>query len=107
MANVLLLRAPTVGDNDRYSSAFTLAGYHPVSAPVLETVPTNLTSLKEIVRAGPTAENYDGVILTSARSCSAWKSVVVDLVDEPPTDANPSASSLFSLVLFLVNHVYD
>jgi Uroporphyrinogen-III synthase HemD len=90
MANVLLLRAP--GDDDRYSTTFASAGYNPVSVPVLETVPTNLDSLKEIVRAGPTA---DGVIMTSARSCEAWKSVVDVLVKESLLAAASGLSCLF------------
>jgi uroporphyrinogen-III synthase len=107
MANVLLLRSPSTGDDDRYSSAFTPAGYHSVSAPVLETVPTNLNRLTEIVRAGPIAEGYDGVIITSARSCEAWNTVVGDLIQEYPSDANISASGLSCLVksTFITFHI--
>jgi uroporphyrinogen-III synthase len=99
MANVLLLRSPSTDDGDRYSSAFTSAGYHSVSAPVLETVPTNLDSLKDLVRAGPIAEDYDGVIITSARSCGAWGSVVGHLVQEYPSGANMSASGRSCLLV--------
>ncbi|KAF8229417.1 tetrapyrrole biosynthesis, uroporphyrinogen III synthase [Tricholoma matsutake] len=98
MANVLLLRASPTGDEDRYSTAFS-AGYNPVSVPVLETVPTNLTSLKEIVRSGP---DYDGVIMTSARSCEAWKSVVGVLVGESSLGTNGGGSARWPSIPFYV-----
>ncbi|KAG6908796.1 hypothetical protein DXG01_003243 [Tephrocybe rancida] len=81
MANVLLLRARSQ-EEDRYETAFTEAGYHPISVPVLETVTTNLSTLKDIIKNGPAAENFDGVILTSARSCEAWKSSVNELIKD-------------------------
>jgi uroporphyrinogen-III synthase len=93
MTDVLLLRAP--GDDDRYSTAFLERGYNPISVPVLETVSTNLARLKEIVKAGPALENYDGVIMTSARSCEGWKSVVRALVQESLSDTTSSLSFLF------------
>jgi len=99
MANVLLLRAPSAGEDDRYSAAFVSAGYHPVSAPVLETVSTNLSSLKAIVRAGPAAGNYDGVIVTSVRSCEAWKSVIGILASEALSSPNTSESNGMSCIL--------
>lgn len=80
MANVLLLRAPSQGEEDRYSTTFNNAGYNAISVPVLETVLTNLTTLKAIVEKGPTAECLEGVIITSRRACDAWKTVVGDLV---------------------------
>ncbi|KAG5642299.1 hypothetical protein DXG03_003043 [Asterophora parasitica] len=80
MANVLLLRAPSSGEEDRYEAAFTDAGYNAVSVPVLKTISTNLPTLKDILEAGPAAENFEGVVLTSARSCEAWKTVMGELV---------------------------
>lgn len=80
MANVLLLRAPSHGHEDRYQMTFAEAGYHAISVPVLETISTNLPTLKDIIRSGPRTEDIDGVIITSARSCEVWKSVVGDLL---------------------------
>ncbi|KAG6861132.1 hypothetical protein C0995_003584 [Termitomyces sp. Mi166 len=79
MANVLLLRAPSNGQEDRYQTTFAEAGYQSISVPVLETISTNLPALKDTIRSGPRAENFDGVIITSARSCEVWKSAVGDL----------------------------
>lgn len=101
---ILLLRAPPEGNDDRYSTAFASAGYNPLSVPVLETVPTNLASLKEIVSAGPVAEDYDGVIMTSARSCEAWKSVVRVLVEESSLDAIRGGSGLSCLWTVICIH---
>ncbi|KAG6868440.1 hypothetical protein C0993_002759 [Termitomyces sp. T159_Od127] len=80
MANVLLLRAPSHGQEDRYHTIFAKAGYHAISVSVLETISTNLSSLKDIIRSGPRTEDIDGVIVTSARSCEGWKSAVGDLL---------------------------
>ncbi|RDB17610.1 Uroporphyrinogen-III synthase [Hypsizygus marmoreus] len=79
-SNVLLLRAPTQGQDDRYESTFIEAGCHAISVPVLETVSTNLLDLKTIITAGPAAAGFEGVVITSARACEAWKSVVGELV---------------------------
>lgn len=94
MAQVLLMREPSTDDDDRYSTAFASAGYIPLSVPVLETVPTNLASLKKIVRAGPAAEDYDGVVMTSARSCEAWKNAVSLLIEQYSPDINTGGSGL-------------
>ncbi|KAG6879219.1 hypothetical protein C0992_004361 [Termitomyces sp. T32_za158] len=80
MANVLLLRTPSHGQEDRYHTTFAGAGYHAISVPVLETISTNLSTLKDIIKNGPRTEDVDGVIMTSARSCEVWKSAVGDLV---------------------------
>lgn len=84
MSNVLLLREPSPIPGDRYETAFNSAGYHTVSVPVLETVFANLPDLKYIINHGPTAERFDGVVITSGRACEAWKSAVHDLVKSPP-----------------------
>jgi len=94
MANVLLLRAPTQNQDDRYEATFTEAGYHPLSVPVLETISTNLPILRGIMEAGPSRDNYEGVVLTSARACEAWKSVVSDLVGLPAEGGKESWSSV-------------
>lgn len=80
MANVLLLRAPSPVAGDRYENVFNAAGYHALSVPVLETVFVNLSVLKSIVKEGPGAGAFDGVVITSGRACEAWKSIVGDLV---------------------------
>lgn len=83
MANILFLRAPSPGEDDRYETTFNEAGYNVISVPVLETVLTNLADLETIVKDGPAPESIEGVIITSGRSCEAWKSVVGDLVGSP------------------------
>ncbi len=70
-ANVLLLREPTPSSDsiqDRYEAAFAAAKYTPFSIPVLETVLTNITELESVTEQS----NFDGVIMTSARSSEAW-----------------------------------
>lgn len=107
MANVLLLRAPSTDDDDRYSTAFSSAGYNPVPVPVLETVPTNLDNLKGIIRAGPAIENYDGVIMTSARSCEAWKSVIGVLLEESTSNSATGESGLSYLSIVSVSRTHE
>ena len=82
MVRALLLRAPTTDEPDRYETVFRDHGLKPVSVSVVETGYTNLDTLKDIVIAGPEKGGYSGVIVTSARSCEAWKVVVVQLVEE-------------------------
>ncbi|GLB44547.1 putative uroporphyrinogen-III synthase HemD [Lyophyllum shimeji] len=94
MANVLLLRAPTQGQDDRYEATFTEAGYHPLSVPVLETISTNLEILEGIVEAGPSKNNLEGVVLTSARACEAWESVVGELTGASIDKRNDDWSSV-------------
>ncbi len=70
-AKVLLLREPTPSSDsgqDRYEAAFAAAKYTPFSIPVLETVLTNITELASVTEQS----DFDGVIMTSARSCEAW-----------------------------------
>ncbi|PBK70585.1 tetrapyrrole biosynthesis, uroporphyrinogen III synthase [Armillaria solidipes] len=70
-ANVLLLRELTLSsgsDQDRYETAFATENYTPFSIPVLETVLTNITELASVTELS----DFDGVIVTSARSCEAW-----------------------------------
>ncbi|KAF8153945.1 tetrapyrrole biosynthesis, uroporphyrinogen III synthase [Crassisporium funariophilum] len=83
MANVLLLREPS-GTCDRYESAFTLAGYHPISIAVLETSYTNLSSLRDIIQQGPKVHGYSGVVVTSKRSCDAWREALQLLTESVP-----------------------
>ena len=93
MANVLLLRAPSSDGVDKYEAAFRNAGYDAVSVPVLETVLVNLEQLADIVDAGPSKEELGGVIVTSARSCEAWSSVVQTLaVRDVPSTAGEHVS---------------
>ncbi|PBK80570.1 hypothetical protein ARMGADRAFT_1092135 [Armillaria gallica] len=70
-ANVVLLREPTPSsdsDQDRYEAAFAAAKYAPFSIPVLETVLTNIAELASATEQS----DFDGVIVTSARSCETW-----------------------------------
>ena len=87
MANVLLLRAPSSEGPDKYEGAFRQAGYSAVSVPVLETVLVNLEELSSTVGSGPALGGLGGVIVTSARACEAWASVVQTLAgrDVPST----------------------
>lgn len=89
MANVLLLRSPTENAPDAYEEACRSRAYTPVSVPVLETVPRNLGDLKGIITQSST-QTYGGVIITSSRSCEAWRAVVQELYS---SDAGPFAFS--------------
>jgi uroporphyrinogen-III synthase len=86
MANVLLLREPSEDIPDRYETAFSAAGYHPISIPVLETLYTNIPRLRDIIQEGPKALGYNGVIITSKRSCDAWKEALQLLSDSALDD---------------------
>jgi len=101
MAHILLLRAPGHGGPDRYESAFSDKGLTPVSVPVVETGYTNLDKLKETIVAGPEQGGFGGVIVTSARSCEAWKAVVLELVGEDP-DEEAGKATHWSTVPFYV-----
>jgi uroporphyrinogen-III synthase len=72
MVNILLLREPSDSPPDRYETAFSAAGYKPVSIPVLETVHTNLKTLRSLINGGHSANGISGVVITSKRSCDAW-----------------------------------
>ncbi|KAG5350131.1 hypothetical protein C0989_012530 [Termitomyces sp. Mn162] len=98
MANVLLLRAPSHGHEDRYQTTFAEAGYQSISVLVLETISTNLPTLKDIIKNGPAADNLDGVILTSARPCEVWKSAVGDLIDSSAGVGDSWSSTPFYVV---------
>ena len=76
---VLLLREPSTPD--KYESTFTSAGYHPISVPVLETLPVNLPALRDIIRDGPEACGLEGVVITSKRSCETW-GMALDILKE-------------------------
>ncbi|KAG6816831.1 hypothetical protein H0H87_002480 [Tephrocybe sp. NHM501043] len=99
MANVLLLRAPSDSEEDHYEVAFRNAGYQSISIPVLETILTNLSVLKSIIKNGPTTERLDGVILTSSRSCVAWRSSVNELL---PDRATTGGNDTWSRIPFYV-----
>lgn len=86
MSNILLLREPAEGTLDRYETAFSIAGYHPISIPVLETLHTNIPRLRDIIQQGPKALGYNGVIITSKRSCDAWRDALQLLSDSAPDD---------------------
>ena len=91
MANVLLLREPSEETPDRYESAFSVAGYHPVSIPVLETLHTNIPRLRDIIQKGPKTFGYNGVIITSKRSCGAWREALQLLSDSALYDNDTHA----------------
>ncbi|KAG7087405.1 hypothetical protein E1B28_013375 [Marasmius oreades] len=79
---VILLRAPSE-TNDIYETTLSASGYTVFSVPVLETVLTNVNDLTGIIQHGPA---YDGVIMTSARACEAWR----DAVDGLESQHTPS-----------------
>ena len=90
-STVLLLRAPPEdGSPDKYAAAFAARGLRARSVPVLETVYTDPTQLRALVRAGPGAahneEPYTGVIVTSGRACDAWRTTVESLETEGTGD---------------------
>ena len=70
MSAVLLLRQPE--EQDKYEAVLGTAGFSPVSVAVLETHLTNDPRLRTIIQSGPTREGFNGVIITSKRSCEAW-----------------------------------
>lgn len=63
-----------------------------MSVPVVETGYTNLHKLKDIVGTGPEKGGCGGVIMTSARSCEAWKAAVLELVEEGAQEGAEGAS---------------
>ncbi|KAJ3868517.1 tetrapyrrole biosynthesis, uroporphyrinogen III synthase [Lentinula novae-zelandiae] len=77
----VLLRAADISSTDKYETAINAIGPRSrgVCVPVLETALMNLENLKQTIAAGP---KVDGVIMTSARSCEAWKAVVAQSADE-------------------------
>ena len=85
MDNVLLLRSPNGDGSDKYESAFQEAGYRTISVPVLETVLVNLEDLKSLIQTGAEGQNLSGVIITSARSCGAWREAVQGVVRQAST----------------------
>ena len=88
MANVLLLREPSQDSPDRYQTAFSAAGYHAISVPVLKTLHTNTPHLRDIIQEGPKALGYNGVIITSKRSCDSWKEALQLLSHSAPDDTH-------------------
>ncbi|KAJ3830187.1 tetrapyrrole biosynthesis, uroporphyrinogen III synthase [Lentinula raphanica] len=82
MLVTILLRAPDPDASaDRYEAAFDVLGSSSkaICVPVLETVLMNIEKLKQTIVSGP---NVDGVIITSARSCEAWKVSVAQCPDK-------------------------
>ncbi|KAF9476896.1 tetrapyrrole biosynthesis, uroporphyrinogen III synthase [Pholiota conissans] len=82
MRNILLLRELSESAPDRYELAFSEAGYNPISLPVLETVLTNLSTFRDILLQGPRLQDISGVIVTSKRSCEAFKEALQLVQDE-------------------------
>ncbi|KAF9074459.1 tetrapyrrole biosynthesis, uroporphyrinogen III synthase [Rhodocollybia butyracea] len=70
--NCIFLRALDASSPDKYEAAFDALGpgCKGVCVPVLETILLNIDKLKEVITRKPTV---DAVIMTSARSCEAWK----------------------------------
>ncbi|KAF8349213.1 tetrapyrrole biosynthesis, uroporphyrinogen III synthase [Amanita rubescens] len=92
---VILLRAPSGDEPDKYEAAFASARYLPVSIPVLQTTLINISLLADIISAG----GYSGVIVTSARACEAWKAAVQFILSSP---ASNTSNSLWFTVPFYV-----
>ncbi|PPQ65534.1 hypothetical protein CVT26_000491 [Gymnopilus dilepis] len=95
---VLLLREPTADGPDKYESAFTQAGYTPISVSVLETVLVNVPKLKDLIVKGPTSAGIEGVIVTSKRSCEAWREGLKLAVDTNGTGAEGWLNTAFYVV---------
>lgn len=96
MANVLLLRDRSEDTLDRYETAFSAAGYYPISIGVLETIHTNIPRLRDIIQEGPKSLGYNGVIVTSKRSCDAWREALQLLSDSAPDDTHAIGWCLYS-----------
>lgn len=92
MPNILLLRARSQNQIDPYEQSLSDAGYNPLCIPVLETVFTNSDKLKRTINPDdePQEQGLAGVIITSARACEAWGSVVKELVE----GTSPSGNNL-------------
>ncbi|KAJ7600762.1 tetrapyrrole biosynthesis, uroporphyrinogen III synthase [Mycena floridula] len=88
--NVLLLRAPT-DPTDPYESRLSEAGLHAVNVPVLETGLLGHAELQKIV--DNQGKDFDGVIITSARACEAWKATAVSHWNEIPFYVPGSATA--------------
>ena len=97
MTNVLLLREPSEGTPDRYQTALSAAGYLPISVPVLETLYTNIPHLRDVIQKGPKALGYHGVIITSKRSCDAWRQALQLL---SPDDDIHAIGKVFYLFIY-------
>lgn len=96
MSNVLLLRAPSADGADKYEQAFSTIAYHPLCVPVLETVLVGLPELRRTIQDGP--HTFGGVIVTSARSCEAWREVVSQIVQDAPEGGRPGMPHLHHLI---------
>lgn len=107
MANVLLLREPSQDGPDRYQTAFSVAGYHPISIPVLKTLHTNIPHLRDIIQEGPKALGYNGVIITSKRSCDSWKEALQLLSNSAPDDTHAIGWCLLSCILKVKSFKFD
>ncbi|KAF8890775.1 tetrapyrrole biosynthesis, uroporphyrinogen III synthase [Infundibulicybe gibba] len=79
MDHILLLRSPSKGQ-DAYTSTLESAGFKTISIPVLQTDFTNTADLESIIKAGPLAAAFSGVIITSGRACEAWGNAVESLM---------------------------
>ncbi|KAG2343904.1 tetrapyrrole biosynthesis uroporphyrinogen III synthase [Suillus weaverae] len=80
MSNVLLLRAASQDNPDRYEDAFRSRGYHPISVPVLETVIVGREELARRLSIGPEKQSLSGVIITSQRAVEAWSEAAQALI---------------------------
>lgn len=107
MANVLLLREPLQDSPDRYQTAFSAAGYHPISIPVLTTLHTNIPQLRDIIQEGPKAHGYNGVIITSKRSCDSWREALQLLSDSASDDTHAIGWCLLPCILKVKSFKFD
>ena len=87
MSNVLLLRAPATEGQDKYVTTFQAQGYRPICVPVLETVLVNAPELRDVISKGPTEAGLQGVIVTSARACEAWREAIISLMPKSSVSA--------------------
>ncbi|KII83671.1 hypothetical protein PLICRDRAFT_119223 [Plicaturopsis crispa FD-325 SS-3] len=102
MSNVILLRAPTGDALDAYEDRINGLGYTSVSVPVLETVVTNLDRLKRVIERGPAEQGLTGVIVTSGRSCEAWKRALGELLEDAPKISSSLAADWTTVPFYVV-----
>ncbi|TFK62973.1 tetrapyrrole biosynthesis, uroporphyrinogen III synthase [Pluteus cervinus] len=106
MTIVLLLRSPDP-PSDHYESIFAATNtYTPISLNPLETVFTNLDTLQDVLKAGPSnskagKHKLDGVIITSGRACKAWENAVQDL-DILESNSSPSGGTWSTIPFYVV-----
>ncbi|KAH9926598.1 tetrapyrrole biosynthesis uroporphyrinogen III synthase [Epithele typhae] len=108
---VLLLRTPPEdGSPDKYADACAAHGFHALSVPALQTVPTNAAQLATTMRPGPRPissagdeTGFLGVIVTSGRACEAWRAAVQQLAEEDEEGRRDSVAGWSEVPFYAVS----